>query len=328
MGYFLIFVFVSSFLLVDSVYSSQPSNSVVIRCCPQLTPTTAASSPSSFYLSLPFTVCMRTPDARKELIDICTQFNATLHAPASSLTDSATTGDPSPAPLPSHSSATTISSEESKEKEDDSTAQAAAGIKSLSVSSDVSTSSAPTSTAAIDNFSASSSSSITPSSSSSSSSSSPSYSYSCKKCRRVLFLSQDIAAHTTSLSHKADSASSTTHGNRFHHKHVKGGVSVGSSSSDPCTSFFIENHARLGEYPDDAGSLLCPCCHTRYGNYAWSGEQCSCGEWFIPAFQAIKSRVDQRRVGGLRLDLAGREIVQPHRPPDQGQGDRRGSRQQ
>ena len=46
------------------------------------------------------------------------------------------------------------------------------------------------------------------------------------------------------------------------------------------------------QYSDD-GKIACPKCSTRVGNYNWSGMQCSCGAWITPAFQVIKSKVDE-----------------------------------
>jgi dual specificity phosphatase 12 len=41
------------------------------------------------------------------------------------------------------------------------------------------------------------------------------------------------------------------------------------------------------------GKLACPKCTVRLGSYTWSGMQCSCGAWVAPAFQVVKSKVDE-----------------------------------
>jgi len=47
---------------------------------------------------------------------------------------------------------------------------------------------------------------------------------------------------------------------------------------------------------DQEGKLVCPNCDTRFGSYVWSGDQCSCGFWVVPAIQVPKSKVDPRKV--------------------------------
>merc|ERR1712070_1273578 len=40
------------------------------------------------------------------------------------------------------------------------------------------------------------------------------------------------------------------------------------------------------------GKLCCPQCNSRFGNFNWAGQQCSCGCWVTPAFQINLSRID------------------------------------
>lgn len=44
------------------------------------------------------------------------------------------------------------------------------------------------------------------------------------------------------------------------------------------------------------GKLCCPNarCRTRLGGFNWSGSQCSCGSWVVPAVQVVASRVDRK----------------------------------
>lgn len=82
-----------------------------------------------------------------------------------------------------------------------------------------------------------------------------------------------------------------------------------------CTSLFL-NEAALESLPwlqaalaataDDGegggeeagveGKLCCPNarCRTRLGGFNWSGSQCSCGSWVVPAVQVVASRVDRK----------------------------------
>ena len=111
--------------------------------------------------------------------------------------------------------------------------------------------------------------------------------YSCRKCRKVLFTDVDLTEHTNP----------ENGGGRFAHKHIRvneGGRRVGMD----CSSYFVEHVDALGEFPPGEGPLNCSKCQTRYGNYVWSGAQCSCGEWISPAFQVVKSKVDERPTGG------------------------------
>lgn len=44
------------------------------------------------------------------------------------------------------------------------------------------------------------------------------------------------------------------------------------------------------------GKLTCPNakCGGRLGNFNWSGSQCSCGSWVVPAVQVVASKVDRK----------------------------------
>jgi dual specificity phosphatase 12 len=43
-------------------------------------------------------------------------------------------------------------------------------------------------------------------------------------------------------------------------------------------------------YPE--GKFHCPTCNAKVGNWIWSGTQCSCGTWVVPAIQIPKGKVD------------------------------------
>lgn len=44
------------------------------------------------------------------------------------------------------------------------------------------------------------------------------------------------------------------------------------------------------------GKLVCPNarCAARLGSFNWSGTQCSCGSWVVPAVQVVGSKVDRK----------------------------------
>ncbi|EMS58541.1 hypothetical protein TRIUR3_13808 [Triticum urartu] len=42
-----------------------------------------------------------------------------------------------------------------------------------------------------------------------------------------------------------------------------------------------------------SNKLWCMGCKTRLGSFDWAGMQCCCGAWVIPAFQLLKSRIDE-----------------------------------
>lgn len=165
------------------------------------------------------------------------------------------------------------------------TAAAAAELASLSLGNEASA-------AASASSSASSSASAAPAAAAESTALRPAETnYTCRKCRAVLFTDVALSAHTMPANG----------GGRFAHKYIKhaeGGRKVNTA----CSSLFVEPlllSAESGvDYPAGEGPLACTKCGTRYGNYVWSGEQCSCGEWIVPAFQVTKSKVDERSVGG------------------------------
>ena len=64
-----------------------------------------------------------------------------------------------------------------------------------------------------------------------------------------------------------------------------------------CSSLFLCEEAMLGPaFSQVDGKLACPKCTVRLGSYTWSGMQCSCGAWVAPAFQVVKSKVDEVKV--------------------------------
>ena len=99
--------------------------------------------------------------------------------------------------------------------------------------------------------------------------------YACRACRKRLFLSDAMVAHEQGKA-------------QFERKH--GTFRTG---QEECTSHFIETYLWMGDLSTLEGKLACPKCHARVGSYNWAGMQCSCGTWVRPAFQIVKSKVDE-----------------------------------
>lgn len=87
-------------------------------------------------------------------------------------------------------------------------------------------------------------------------------------------------------------------------------LSTSGGGGSGCTSLFLSEaaleslpwlQAALASEEADAaggveGKLCCPNvrCRTRLGGFNWSGSQCSCGSWVVPAVQVVASRVDRK----------------------------------
>ncbi|KAE8890841.1 hypothetical protein PF005_g10013 [Phytophthora fragariae] len=106
--------------------------------------------------------------------------------------------------------------------------------------------------------------------------------YACKKCRCVLFTSEQLTPH------EPERHQISTRRRLKDLKHQVGG-------HIDCSSFFLEetlpwmDEALLAE-----GKIHCPTakCQSRLGALQWSGSQCSCGTWVTPSIKITKSRVD------------------------------------
>jgi hypothetical protein len=87
-----------------------------------------------------------------------------------------------------------------------------------------------------------------------------------------------------------------------------------------CTAYFLDEKDWMGDLSSIDGKILCPKCKCRLGSYRWDGFQCSCGydevfvfqikncelnkfsmirTWVTPAFQILKSRVDERSLNSI-----------------------------
>lgn len=100
----------------------------------------------------------------------------------------------------------------------------------------------------------------------------------CRKCRSTLFFTSKIVPHTPGYS-------IAWWDTRW--KEPDG-------SSLCRTSIFVEPTAWLFEQARALqGRLTCPNCHSKLGNYNWSGLYCECGACAQPGFHITPSRVDR-----------------------------------
>ncbi|RLN47994.1 hypothetical protein BBJ28_00000389 [Nothophytophthora sp. Chile5] len=105
--------------------------------------------------------------------------------------------------------------------------------------------------------------------------------FACKKCRCVLFTSEQL------MPHEPERHQISTRRDMRHHATVGRDVE--------CSSYFLEE---TQPWMDDdllaEGKIHCPSakCQSRLGALQWSGSQCSCGTWVTPSIKITKSRVD------------------------------------
>ena len=99
--------------------------------------------------------------------------------------------------------------------------------------------------------------------------------FKCRKCRVTLFGQSDLEdpPHTQSR-------------HSFSHRKVQHG---GTAASLSCQSMFLQGTL---DWMGQEGRFSCPNCGTKLGSTTWSGAQCSCGTWVVPAIQIPKSKVD------------------------------------
>ena len=110
----------------------------------------------------------------------------------------------------------------------------------------------------------------------------------CRKCRTPLFTASMLDFHEPGG------------GQMAFKPRKRGSAGHAATGADPCTSHFLLQDAESALHPalaaedaGDEGDLNCPKCRTRVGSYSWYGMQCACGAWVTPAFQVIKSKVDE-----------------------------------
>jgi dual specificity phosphatase 12 len=102
--------------------------------------------------------------------------------------------------------------------------------------------------------------------------------YSCRKCRLVLFGQNDLEYPPHASSKHCFS----------HRKHDRAG-----QAGQACQSLFLKDKLPwMGAMNGPEGRIVCSKCATKMGNWSWSGAQCSCGTWVVPALQIPRSKVD------------------------------------
>jgi dual specificity phosphatase 12 len=102
--------------------------------------------------------------------------------------------------------------------------------------------------------------------------------YACRTCRFALFGDDDLQSpqHVPSKHH-------------FSHKKQRGSA----VQHHECQSIFLQSgRPWMDNMSDVEGKLACPKCDAKVGSWNWSGAQCSCGTWIVPAIQFPRSRVD------------------------------------
>ena len=110
--------------------------------------------------------------------------------------------------------------------------------------------------------------------------------YTCRKCRTVLFGQDDFEDPPHVPARHSFSARKVNHGSVLHRT---------SAPDRPfCQSHFLRDGLPwMGDMSAFEGKFGCPKCGTKLGTWHWSGSQCSCGTWVVPAIQIPLSRVDE-----------------------------------
>ena len=109
--------------------------------------------------------------------------------------------------------------------------------------------------------------------------------YFCRMCRTALFGENDLQYPPHEVSQ-----------HQFSRRKIHHGSTTVDSISDRCQSHFLQqNLFWMGDDIQNGvseGKFNCPNCCTKIGTWIWSGTQCSCGTWVVPAIQVPKSKVD------------------------------------
>jgi hypothetical protein len=137
--------------------------------------------------------------------------------------------------------------------------------------------------------------------------SAPEIIYCCRKCRKELFLCEDVIHDNTMRLAKSihQQAASESGKKGFHAKRTEQNQLIQDAQ---CTSVFISLpkpwmniQGDMGdkdaiELFENSGKIQCPKCHCKLGSFSWSGQQCSCSQWITPAFQFTLSHIDPKPV--------------------------------
>ncbi|KAJ3692158.1 hypothetical protein LUZ60_012508 [Juncus effusus] len=114
----------------------------------------------------------------------------------------------------------------------------------------------------------------------------PSVVYRCRKCRRI------VASQDTIIPHEQGE------GEKCFNWKKRDSDSSSSERRPECTAIFVQTMKWMQAVEEGhvGEKLLCFGCKARLGSFNWAGMQCSCGTWVNPAFQLIKSRLDESTV--------------------------------
>jgi dual specificity phosphatase 12 len=130
---------------------------------------------------------------------------------------------------------------------------------------------------------------------------SPDSVYCCKICRTVLFSSPELQSHNgpkcTSYflseppswfaQNGKSSVPSTSSSTSATHNSSSEREGTAETTPAPATG------AAVG---GEADKLYCSKCVARVGSWSWAGSRCACGAWVAPAFQFIKSKLDEKTI--------------------------------
>ena len=90
-----------------------------------------------------------------------------------------------------------------------------------------------------------------------------------------------------------------------------------SSGASACQSLFCDESVLEWLAPDGTdveGKLTCPYCDFKIGHWNWSGAQCSCGTWVVPAIQIPHGKIDVILPPSERIKISPMMIVTPKEP--------------
>eukprot|EP00511_Aplanochytrium_stocchinoi_P006369 CAMPEP_0204822342 /NCGR_PEP_ID=MMETSP1346-20131115/535_1 /ASSEMBLY_ACC=CAM_ASM_000771 /TAXON_ID=215587 /ORGANISM="Aplanochytrium stocchinoi, Strain GSBS06" /LENGTH=411 /DNA_ID=CAMNT_0051948507 /DNA_START=297 /DNA_END=1532 /DNA_ORIENTATION=+ len=141
----------------------------------------------------------------------------------------------------------------------------------------------------------------------------------CKRCREPLFEANNLSQH-------AEGMHEISRRKKWKDAHTnKKAASSSTESETQCLSYFLleapvwmlkEEGPNSESFVSEVeGKIVCPNhrCAAKFGNYAWSGAQCSCGTWICPAIQVPKSKVDKRFLLASKVP----ERIRPNATPSQ-----------
>lgn len=108
--------------------------------------------------------------------------------------------------------------------------------------------------------------------------------YRCKKCRRMVATQEYVVTHEVGLGERSFSRHNSYH--------------VDEKEPECTRCIFVEPMKWMQAVEEGyiLNKLWCMGCKTRLGSFNWAGMQCGCGAWVIPAFQLIKSRIDESQI--------------------------------